>query len=118
MNAMSEEEQRLHRRETRDDSLYIQVLRQQPGQSDPGLVLHASTRDVSASGFNAIANIALPIGSLLDVVVELQDDGAPFQLTAEVRWCDPRPEGGYHAGFALQEATGSDYQAWQRQFAD
>ncbi len=116
MNALSEGEQRLEPRKLRDDTLHIQVLRQHPGQTGTELVLHANTRDVSASGFNAIANMALPIGSLLDVVVELHDNGAPFLLTAEVRWCDPTTQGGFQAGFALQDATGSDYRAWQQRF--
>jgi hypothetical protein len=71
---------------------------------------------VSASGFHALANIALPVGSLLDVVVELHDNGAPFLLTAEVRWCEPRAEHGYAAGFELVHAQGSDFDDWQAKF--
>lgn len=109
--------QRQEPREPRDETIHIQVQHAPSSVSQPALVLHASTRDISAHGFNASSNLALPTGSLLDVLIELRDSQPAFLLTAEVRWCRPQPDGDYSIGFAVIDASGSDYQAWQRGFA-
>lgn len=109
--------QRQEPREPRDETIHIQVQQAPSNANQPALVLHATTRDVSAHGFNAGSNLALPIGSLLDVLIELRDNQPAFLLAAEVRWCRPHADGGFSIGFAVVDASGSDYQAWQRGFA-
>ena len=110
--------QRQEPREERDEAVHIQV-QQAPASGDTAaLVLHANTRDISASGFNALSNIALLPNTLLDVVIEIAGDGQPYLLSAEVRWCQPQADGEFAAGFAIIAASGRDQEAWQARFAD
>lgn len=111
---MNADNQRQEPRLTRDDAIHIQIRKGATVPPQPAVVLHVCTRDISAHGFNAGSNVALTPGTVLDVVIELQGDGKPFLLTAEVRWCKP-VENGFAAGFAIIDAVGSDYLAWQQQ---
>lgn len=108
--------QRQEPREARDETVHIQVQQAPLGGVTAALVLHASTRDISASGFNARSNAALLPNTLLDVVIEVANEHQPYLLTAEVRWCQPHPDGAYAAGFAIVAASGRDQDAWQARF--
>jgi hypothetical protein len=113
---MNSDNQRQEPREPRDDAIHIQVRHGAGMPPQPPLVLHVCTRDISAHGFNASSNMALTIGTVLDVLIELQGNGKPYLLTAEVRWCRPLAADNFSAGFAVIDALGSDYAAWQARF--
>jgi len=104
---------RLHRRER----AYIRVL------LGDGAALLTETEDISRGGFRALLSEPVAVGSILHVVVELQTSKVRFLLAAEVRWCQSPPatdnsaEKTHCAGFALLDASGSDYDAW-REFAE
>jgi hypothetical protein len=108
---MSHDEKREDPRLTRRERAYIQVL------LDDGASVATETDDISRGGFRATLSCAVHDGSILHLVIELQSAQRRFLLAAEVRWCQPQADGNYRAGFALLDARGSDYDAWQ-QFAD
>lgn len=116
MSNKPEQEQRQENRLASAEPVHIQILRQAPAAVGTPAVLHANTRDISSSGFNAHSNVELAPGLVLDVLIELRDGSQPYLLTAEVRWCQARDDNGYAVGFVVMAAQGSDYQAWQARF--
>ncbi|NQD35565.1 PilZ domain-containing protein [Permianibacter sp. IMCC34836] len=116
MSNKPEQEQRQENRLASAEPVHIQILRQVPTSVATTAVLHANTHDISSSGFNALSNVELTPGLLLDVLIELRDGSQPYLLTAEVRWCQAREGGNYSVGFVVMAAQGSDFQAWQTRF--
>lgn len=113
---MMTDNQRQEPRLARHDPIHIQIQHGSSAPPQPAVLLHADTRDISSNGFNARSNRPLQVGTLLDVLIELRGNGKPFLLTAEVRWSQPQANGEHAVGFAIVDAVGTDYQAWQQQF--
>lgn len=106
-----------HRSEPRalqDECVHIQVQHGADSESIKGLVLHAQTHNVSASGINAMCASAIEVGVVLDILVECPNEPA-YLLTTETRWCQAEPEG-FSIGFQLIENAGTDIAKWRQRF--
>ena len=105
------------RRETRtaqQDILHLQLAR--GDDAERGLLLHASTDNISPGGLRARTNRAVNNGRIFDVLVELPQQAAPFLLTVEVRWCHRAALDYFDVGFSILPASHSDFQQWQSLF--
>ena len=61
------------------------------------------TEDISVTGCRVATTGALEVGLPLDVKLELDDPEIPSMvLAAEVNWCAPKFEGGFHSGLEFQ----------------
>ncbi len=107
-------EKRREPRYAQRDSLHLQLAR--GDEFEPGLLLHATTENLSRGGLRVRTNRAVNNGRIFDVLVILPSHTAPFLLTVEVRWCHRITLDHFDVGFAILPASHSDYQPWQHLF--
>ena len=112
---MSNERRREPRME-REEWLFIkQVFSGNPeyGQA----ILRARTADLSGGGLRLIASREIPVGSRLELWLELRGRKSKFLLVSEVCWCE-QAEGAetWSLGVALKDAPGSDWSLWRLMF--
>jgi PilZ domain len=101
------EEKREDPRQPRKERAFIRIL------LGDGAAVSTKTEDLSRGGFRSVLPEAIDAGSILHVVIELEPTSQRFLLAAEVRWCRREQTGEHHAGFALLDARGTDYDAWR-----
>jgi hypothetical protein len=109
-------ERRREPRLEREERLFVkQVSSGNPeyGQS----ILKARTADLSAGGLRLIASREIPVGTRLELWLELSGRRAKFFLASDVCWCEQAEDDEtWSLGVALKEAPGSDWSQWQLMF--
>lgn len=84
-----------------------------PSPEDPeGLKLTFHTRDLSPTGIRLRSAEPLTTQALLPATVELAGSGEALQLTVEVIWCKPGPEGQWLVGLSILESDDTAYIDW------
>lgn len=107
---------RKNNRYARQDSLTAQVMASlQPVNSETNS-WPAKTLDISRRGLRIMGGDSLPIGSVLDLWVEIAGLKGQFHLNSEVRWSNIDDRLGYVMGVELREGLGSDIGHWERLF--
>lgn len=87
-------------------------------ENSPGTVIKCKTLNVSRGGLLVILDREVPVGSILQIGVDLsEDDEQTLYLAAEVRWCTQAEESGmrqdgWYAGFQVLNSEGSDVERW------
>ena len=81
-------ERRRDSRITEEDKVLIELLTNGQPPADR-TIINALTRDVSAGGVRLLANVLLPVGTLLKVEVVLSGRRRVVHATGIVRWARP-----------------------------
>ncbi len=63
----------------------------------------ARTCDISASGIGLITHEQLPLSSLLEIWLEIPDNGKPLHTTGEVAWSKQVSSEAYRVGISLEK---------------
>ncbi|OGX18302.1 MAG: hypothetical protein A3K83_03665 [Omnitrophica WOR_2 bacterium RBG_13_44_8b] len=63
------------------------------------------TRDISAIGIGLVVNEVLPVGTCLDLCLQMPDNGERIMRKAKVVWSNAMGLDSYRVGIKLQEAS-------------
>lgn len=100
----SAQERRVKPRLAREERLFVQVLACPQDDDLVGTTLACRSSDLSATGIKIKTESAVPIGTVLDLWVDVQGRRGKFFLSGEVMWCEHRPEDDYYLlGIELDE---------------
>ena len=108
--------QRKNNRYARQDQLMAQVTSQMYSADTDKATWQAKTLDISKRGIRILGTNSLPIGSTVDLWVEIAGLKGKFYLNSEVRWSSVDDRLGYIMGVELREGLGSDISHWERLF--
>ncbi len=103
------------RRETRQPNLkklFVQVT-DCPDPDMTGITLSCNTRETSAGGLRIVAGTCIPIGSRLDLWVNISSRPSKYFVTGEVRWVSPAAGDDYDMGIELDASAATDIEAWR-----
>ena len=107
---------RKNSRYARQDRVMAQVTASMlPTDTDKATV-PGKTLDISKRGLRIIGKDSVPVGSMMDLWVEISGLKGKFYLSSEVRWSKIDDRLGYIMGVELREGLGSDIIQWERLF--
>lgn len=114
-------ERRSHRTDDRrhesrfacQERLIVQVVLcpEQPelvGRTEAGQIV-----DVSASGSHFSCDLTLPVGTLVDIWVDISSRPGKFFLAGKVKWIDASAPASPGIGVELEEGPATDIRAWR-----
>lgn len=82
-------------------------------------IVISNSLDISANGLQINIDRKLPVGSIHQTCVQLDEPDCRLQLITEVKWCKPaEEEGDYLIGLSLFESEGTDIKRWKEVIAD
>ncbi|MBT7333625.1 MAG: PilZ domain-containing protein [Gammaproteobacteria bacterium] len=116
---LSENDQRIHPRLISEDRLFLQILQCKDQPSLTGTTLACTTVDMSMSGLQLKTNQPLPLGSTLEIWIDVAMHPSKFFLTGEVRWTRPtmshddKGDELYFIGIQLKTGTATDLLNWR-----
>jgi len=105
------DQRREYRRVSRD-RLFMQVI-ESDNQDLVGTTISCHALDVSSNGLRMASDVNMPIGSRLDLWVDISSRPGKFFLTSEVRWVHEEALGEYHLGVKLIEGPATDINEWR-----
>lgn len=82
------------------------------GDNGQNRTLTAPTHDLSVTGMRIIAAEALTLGAILPIQVLLAGDEQPYQLIAEVVWCERRGPLQYATGLKVLDSDDTSFMDW------
>jgi len=111
-------DKRMHPRIETEDRLFTQVVLCAADPDLVGTTLSCSAMNMSVGGVQFCTTQALPIGSLLDLWVDIASRPGKFFLAGEVRWTRPGdpetgPEGIWLVGVQLKSGAATDIMDWR-----
>lgn len=87
----------------------IYILKEELLESSPHLERFSVTKNVSAGGLLFVSNISLPVGSILEMKLELPDAEPPMQCMARiVRTIEVEPDKSYNIGVYFLDIKSAD----------
>lgn len=89
---MSHNDKRLHPRLESDDRLFTQVVLAAEKPELVGTTLSCRAVNMSVGGIQFRTNQSVPVGTLLDLWVDVASRPGKFFLSGEVRWSRPTEE--------------------------
>jgi len=92
--------------------LFIQIT-DCPDPDMVGTTISCETRETSANGLGIVASTCIPIGSLLDLWVNVSARQEKYFVSGEVRWVSDAQAGNYHMGIELASSEVTDIDAWR-----
>lgn len=107
---------RKNSRYARQDRLMSQVTASIQSVDVDKVTTPGKTLDISKRGLRIRSNDSVPIGSMLDLWVEISGLKGKFYLSSEVRWSKLDDRLGHIMGVELREGLGSDIVQWERLF--
>lgn len=107
---------RKNSRYARQDRLMAQVTASLHSIDADKATHPAKTLDISKRGLRIMGNDSIPVGSMVDLWVEITGLKGKFYLNSEVRWSKLDDRLGYVMGLELCEGLGSDINHWERLF--
>lgn len=105
-------DQRTFPRREVTERLFIQVVVCPADPRLAGSTFSASAADMSASGLRVRGPRALPIGTLVDLWIDIQGRAGKFFLAGEVRWTD-LDDTGHIVGIELRHGAATDIAEWR-----
>ncbi len=105
------EQRREYRRISRD-RLFLQVI-DSDNRDLIGTTISGHALDVSANGLRMQSDVQVPVGSKLDLWVDISSRPGKFFLTSEVRWNSEETLGEFHLGVQLIEGPATDIEEWR-----
>lgn len=107
------------RSETRLDdraTIFIERMAAEYDQSRPASIVICRSVDISANGIQVRMDQAVPIGAILRLCAQFNDNRQSLYLVGEVKWLREE-RGQYCIGFNLFESEQTDIIAWKRLIA-
>ncbi len=114
------DERRRQRRLCRDDKLLIQILSASESPELVGEILTCTAVDVSRSGLRLEVAHEAPVGSDIDLWIDVKGYAGKYFLHGCVVWCyefDAESKD-FYLGVEIQAQTSTDYQEWQQLVAE
>ena len=116
-------DKRLHPRIESDDRLFTQVVLSAEEPDLVGTTLSCTAVNLSVGGVQFVTNTHVPVGSLLDLWVDVSSRPGKFFLAGEVRWSRPtgdvnhRGEDEWIIGVQLKSGAATDLIDWREYHA-
>lgn len=116
---MSSNDKRMHPRMERDDRLFTQVVLAADEPDLVGSTLSCTAVNMSVGGIQFRTNKAVPVGTLLDLWVDVSSRPGKFFLAGEVRWSRPTSEADengaelHFIGVQLKSGAATDIMDWR-----
>ena len=116
---LSDNDKRIHPRLESDDRLFTQVVLATDEPELVGTTLSCTAVNMSVGGIQFRTNQAVPVGTLLDLWVDVSTRPGKFFLSGEVRWSRPtneQDENGeslYFLGVQLKSGAATDILDWR-----
>lgn len=116
---MSSNDKRMHPRMERDDRLFTQVVLAADEPDLVGATLSCTAVNMSVGGIQFRTNKSVPVGTLLDLWVDVSSRPGKFFLAGEVRWSRPtseQDENGselHFIGVQLKSGAATDIMDWR-----
>lgn len=111
----TKQERRKSRRLHRGERVLVKIQASSENPELVGKIARCTTHDVSAEGARLQVDEAVPVGSTLDLRINVHDRPGTFILTGQVVWC--REEGSdqsvFAAGVHFQAEGSDDLDAWR-----
>ena len=117
---MEHHERRLEARVGRCETIFIELFSADYDESSPAKIIICNTLDISANGLQLVIDSEVPVGSVLQLGVDLNQPKQRIHMVGEVRWCrrQLKADGdSYLLGFELYESEGTDIEIWKRLLA-
>jgi Tfp pilus assembly protein PilZ len=116
------QDKRMHPRVDSEDRLFTQVVLSADDPDLVGTTLSCVAVNLSVGGIQFRTHTPLPVGSLLDLWVDISTRPGKFFLAGEVRWTRPGPidEGGrpgWFIGVQLKSGAATDIALWREYHA-
>lgn len=113
---MNDEDRTEHRLE-RKDTIYVEVM-SSPRPDEESEVVICKTVDISANGIQITLDRELPIGCILQLCVQFQDNNERLFVVGEVMWVRNTVGEDFLVGFHLFEDDDSDILEWKQAIAN
>ncbi len=116
---MSNNDKRMHPRMERDDRLFTQVVLAADDPELVGATLSCTAVNMSVGGIQFRTNKSVPVGTLLDLWVDVSSRPGKFFLAGEVRWSRPTAEADengaelHFIGVQLKSGAATDIMDWR-----
>jgi len=115
-------DKRMHPRLESDDRLFTQVVLSADDPDLVGTTLSCTAINLSVGGIQFRTNAPVPMGSLLDLWVDVSTRPGKFFLAGEVRWSrpvgtTPRGEQQWYIGVQLKTGAATDIVDWREYHA-
>lgn len=116
---LSSNDKRMHPRLESDDRLFTQIVLAATEPDLVGTTLSCTAVNMSMGGIQFKTNQAVPIGTLLDLWVDVSSRPGKFFLAGEVRWSRPTSEVDengtelHFVGVQLKSGAATDIMDWR-----
>lgn len=107
-------DRRRHLRTESRDRLFAQLVASPDHPELVGITLAGIADNVSVGGLQFSTDRDLPIGTLVDLWVDVHSRPGKFFLTGEVRWTRDNNDGAWYIGVKLHQGTATDVEEWER----
>ncbi len=114
---------RLFNRKTDDhfvsaEGTQVKILFSSENPSLLGKTMRTTAIEMTPKSIRLEVEHSIEIDSVLDIVVKLDSSDRSYNLTGNVRWRLPSPEGQYHIVLVLRERGDirTDFKAWKANF--
>ena len=113
---MSDSERRTETRVEEEATIFLELMSEDDSGSEPTIIICHSV-DLSANGIQVQIDMKVPIGSILRLVVDLDQESDPIYLVGEVRWVSEKDDH-YFVGFELYDAENTNIIGWKNIIAN
>ncbi len=116
---LSTNDKRMHPRQDSDDRLFTQVVLAADDPDLVGATLSCTAVNMSMGGIQFKTTQAVPVGTLLDLWVDVSSRPGKFFLAGEVRWSRPTQETDengsemHFVGVQLKSGAATDILDWR-----
>ncbi|MEM7101325.1 MAG: PilZ domain-containing protein [Pseudomonadota bacterium] len=116
---LADNDKRLHPRLESDDRLFTQIVLATDEPDLVGTTLSCTAVNMSMGGIQFRTNQAVPVGTLLDLWVDVSSRPGKFFLAGEVRWSRPTSESDengdelHFIGVQLKSGAATDIVDWR-----
>lgn len=95
------------------ERLFVQVVACTECPELVGRTQAGDVFDASASGINFRSELELPVGTLIDIWIDVASRPGKFFLSGEVRWNGCAEAGAHATGVELEDGPATDIAAWR-----
>jgi len=112
---MASDDQRSEYRLQEAVTVFVETFSSPAGEDRPvNNIVVSKTIDLSANGVQVVMDKPVPIGSLLQLCVEISDSDERFHLAGEVMWLTETDEStSYLVGFKVLESDQTHVREWK-----
>ena len=100
-------------RKPSDARLFVQVVLSGSNPDLVGTTLSCAAVDLSTRGVHFRTSDHIPVGTLIDLWVDIDNQPGKFFLTGEVCWSEATDGDSFAIGCELKEGLATDYDEWE-----